>query len=124
MQNKSALENLVERHDCGEHVVRAILDFGSAGRQSLRTYRLFAERTTVQNGGTVSPKDFEVQIDALLTISCDSVTVDVWQSISIPGVIEGATAKEALEHALQSLSARALGHSHDDETTDLKVMKA
>lgn len=123
MQAKSSLTNLVERYDSGEHAVRAIFDFGRAGSQSLRQYRLFAERASVQNGGAVNSKDFTVHIDALVTISCGDTDVRVWQSIVIPGVIEGATVQEALEHALQSLNARAVGHSHDDETTRLNVMK-
>jgi len=124
VQNKSALTNLVERYDSGEHVVRAIFDFARDGGQSPREYRLFAERSSVRNGSAVSPKDFTVHIDALVTISCGDIDVHVWQSISIPGVMEGSTAQEALEHALQALNGRAVGHSHDDETTGLKVMKA
>jgi len=118
MANNGATDRLIERHDCGDQVVRAVFDFGNG---EARTYRLFAERTSVQNGAAVSATTFTVHIDALLTLSVGDDDVHVWQSIGIPGVFEGATAKEALEHALRAINARAAGYSHDDETPHLKV---
>jgi hypothetical protein len=122
MQNNRTLENLIERYDSGENIVRAIFNFGPNGEQSNREYRLFAERCTVQNSEVVSAKKFTVNIDARVTISCGESDIKLWQRISIPGVFEGETAHDALEHALQSLNARAVGQSHDDEITDLKVV--
>lgn len=124
MQNNRTLENLIERYDSGENIVRALFNFGLDGEQSIREYRLFAERCTVQNGGEVSAKEFTVNIDARVTISFGDSDIKLWQSISIPGVTSGATAHEALEHALQILSAIAVGQLHDNEITDLKVVKA